>query len=51
MQQPHNGQSTDAETPVLTIVEKVAEREGVDPVDLGPPLYDAIDTDALNRVF
>lgn len=51
MQQSHTGQSSGGETPVLTIVEKVAEREGVDPADLGPPLHDAIDTDALNRVF
>ena len=30
------------------VVAMIAEREGVDPLDLDPPLSEAIDTDALN---
>ena len=33
------------------VVETVAEREGVDPVDLGPRLYRAVDPDALDQLF
>lgn len=33
------------------IVETVAVREGVDPVDLQPPLYETIDTEALDALF
>ncbi|QLG60741.1 HalOD1 output domain-containing protein [Halorarum salinum] len=32
------------------IVERIATREGVDPVDLDVPLYEAIDTDALEAL-
>lgn len=35
----------------LEIVEKVAERNGVEPQDLTPPLHSAIDTEALNKLF
>lgn len=35
----------------LEIAEKVAERNGVEPQDLTPPLHSAIDTEALNRLF
>lgn len=35
----------------VRIVEEVAEREGVDPVELTPPLHDAIDPDALGSLF
>lgn len=34
----------------ITVVESVAEAAGVDPVDL-PPLYTAIDPDALDQLF
>ncbi|THE65666.1 hypothetical protein D8Y22_05650 [Salinadaptatus halalkaliphilus] len=34
-----------------TVVEAVAEAEGVRPVELTPPLYDAIDPEALDRLF
>lgn len=34
-----------------TVVEAVAEAEGVRPVELTPPLYDIIDPDALDRIF
>lgn len=33
-----------------SIVETIAAREGVDPVDLEVPLYDAVDPDALDRL-
>lgn len=33
------------------IIETVAVREGVDPVDLQTPLYEAIDTEALDAMF
>ena len=35
----------------IMVVETVAEAEGVDPVALEPPLYDVIDTDALDALF
>lgn len=31
------------------VVEAVADARGVSPVDLHPPLYSAVDTDALDR--
>lgn len=31
-----------------TIVEEIADREGVDPVELDVPLYEAVDADALD---
>lgn len=33
------------------VVESVAERVGVDPIDLDPPLYRAIDPDALDELL
>lgn len=33
------------------VIEAVAEAEGIDPVELTPPLYDVIDPDALERFF
>ena len=43
--------NTDSEnTPVYAVVSAVAEAEDVDPVDL-PPLYNAIDPEALNALF
>ncbi|WP_342027625.1 HalOD1 output domain-containing protein [Natronobacterium texcoconense] len=35
----------------ITVVEEIARREGVDPVDLTPPLHDVVDTDALDALF
>lgn len=32
------------------IVERIANREGVDPMDLDARLYDSIDTDALEAI-
>lgn len=36
--------------PSETIVEKVAARESVDPVDLSVPLFEVIDPDAMNTL-
>lgn len=33
------------------IVEKVAEVNDVDPLELSPPLFEVVDTDALNQLF
>ncbi|RQG91622.1 hypothetical protein EA462_06640 [Natrarchaeobius halalkaliphilus] len=35
----------------VTITRAVAAYDGVRPTELDPPLYDAIDTDALNALF
>lgn len=35
----------------IEVVEKVAEAEGIDPVELTSPLYEVIDPDALNNIF
>lgn len=35
----------------LTIVGEVADREGVDPLDLEPPLHEIVDPDALEALF
>lgn len=40
----------DENTPVYMVVSAVAEVEGTDPVEL-PPLYDAINPEALNALF
>ena len=40
------------ESPTIErILDRVAEREGVDPHRLDPPLFDAVDPEALERVF
>lgn len=46
-------QTEAAETSLLSqsVVEAVAEEDGTDPLDLSPPLYEAIDLDALDNVF
>jgi hypothetical protein len=39
-------------TPASTrVVRAVAEREGIDPVRLDPPLHDVVDPDALDALF
>ncbi|MDS0477048.1 HalOD1 output domain-containing protein [Natrinema sp. 1APR25-10V2] len=35
----------------LSVVQQVAARENVDPVELTPPLHDVIETDALDALF
>ncbi|MFB6074904.1 MAG: HalOD1 output domain-containing protein [Haloarculaceae archaeon] len=39
------------ESPSLTVVEAVAEAEGIEPEALTPPLADAIDPEALDGLF
>lgn len=34
-----------------SVVKAVAEAKGSDPLDLKPPLYEAIDPDALENIF
>lgn len=41
--------STDA--PSFTVVERIAELEGTTPGELSPPLYSAIDPEALDSLF
>lgn len=43
--------STGGERFSTAVVEAVAERVGVDPIDLNPPLYRAIDPDALDDLL
>lgn len=38
-------------TPTQAVVERVAAAEGVDPLELQPPLFDAIDADAMDSLF
>lgn len=47
------GSPSSVDAPDLThaVVEAVAEVRGVDPVGLEPRLYQAVDPDALNRLF
>ncbi|QCS41403.1 HalOD1 output domain-containing protein [Natrinema versiforme] len=50
--QPSNRTADDAQAPVsVRVVEAVAEREGIDPLELSPPLHDAIDPTALDDLF
>lgn len=37
--------------PSETIVRMIADREGISPTDLSPPLYSAIDPEALDSLF
>ena len=39
------------DSPSRAVVEAVADHEGVDPVDLKPSLYDAVDPEALDAMF
>ncbi|MDZ5810297.1 HalOD1 output domain-containing protein [Halorubrum sp. AD140] len=39
------------DTIIYNIVEKVAEQEAVDPIELTPPLFEVIDPDALGQIF
>lgn len=38
------------ESLTMMIVEEVAEREGVGPLELSPPLHDVIDTEAVETI-
>lgn len=35
----------------VRVVEAIADARDVDPTEVETPLYEAVDTDALNRVF
>lgn len=39
-----------SESPSTAVVETVAAREGVDPMDIDAPLYEAVDPDALDSI-
>lgn len=39
------------ESPSAAVVERVADREGVDPTELSTPLYSVVDPDALDALF
>ncbi|WP_293032256.1 HalOD1 output domain-containing protein [Natronococcus sp.] len=43
---PHSPRS-----PSLRVVDAVADAEGIDPVELEPPLYDAVDPNAIDELF
>lgn len=51
MTRQHVYTPSEAESLSQTIVYAVAERKGVDPVDLSERLYDCVDPDALDRLF
>ncbi len=40
----------DAGTPSARVIEAVAQKEGVSAIELVPPLYDAVDPDALDAL-
>ena len=40
-----------SETTSDTVIRKIATADGIDPVELHPPLHDVIDPDALNAIF
>ncbi|MDZ5810964.1 HalOD1 output domain-containing protein [Halorubrum sp. AD140] len=42
--------TANVDTMIFEIVGKIADREGVDPVELTPPLFEAIDPDALGEI-
>lgn len=42
---------TDDRPVSVRLLEEVAEREGTDPLDLDPVLYDVLDPDALDSLF
>ena len=47
----HRGTTTWDESVSRAVVEAIAEADGVEPQELTPPLYEAINTDALERLF
>lgn len=45
-------QARDDESPLsITVIEALAEVQGISPIDIRQPLYDAIDPDALDQLF
>lgn len=47
---PTEGEDS-AESAAVAVVEKVAEVEGADPLEMMPPLSDILDPDALDALF
>lgn len=43
--------AVDSSDVTVEIVSAIADREGIEPMDLEPPLYDAIDPDALTAIM
>ncbi|RQG98011.1 HalOD1 output domain-containing protein [Natrarchaeobius chitinivorans] len=39
------------ESTTVTIVQEISDRDGVRPTDLEPPLYEVVDTEALDALF
>ncbi|WP_126662714.1 HalOD1 output domain-containing protein [Haloterrigena salifodinae] len=50
MHEPSSVTSVSEGQPSLAIIERVAALDGTDPLSL-PPLYDAVDPDALDSLF
>ena len=48
---PSQSTATDGGELGLRVVQRVAKRKGIEPADLDRPLHDAVDPDALNRLF
>lgn len=44
-------QRTDNEPLGVMILSEIAEQENIDPIEVSPKLYTAIDTDALEELF
>ena len=45
------GATVESEAVSMRVLDAIAERKGVDPIDLDAPLNDVIDGDALDRLF
>lgn len=39
------------ESPSHAVITNIAEQEGIDPLDMSPPLYDVLDPEALDRLL
>lgn len=46
-----SGEAVSSKKPSQAVVERVADLEGVSPTELTPPLYSAIDPEALDSLF
>lgn len=44
-------QSGGAESLPMLLISEIADREGVDPIELTPPMNSSIDVDALKKLF
>lgn len=50
-EQSRRGRDRAADAPSRAVVDAIAEREGVEPTELSPRLYDVIDPEALDSLF